>query len=71
MSSWTAILEVIFVILTDQKMTPTDPRNFHTSTHFHTHDNNTTLVFLPTDGEPSWLLLTRLVTLLSGSTVQP
>ena len=31
----------------------------------------TTLVFLPADGEASWLLLPSLVSLLSGGTVQP
>ena len=31
----------------------------------------TTSVFLPADGEASWLLLPSLVSLLSGGTVQP
>ena len=35
------------------------------------HGTKTTAVFLPANGEASWLLLTRLVSLLSGSTVQP
>ena len=35
------------------------------------HGTKTTPVFLPADGEASWLLLTSLVFLLSGSTVQP
>ena len=35
------------------------------------HDTKTTLVFLPADGEASWLLLPSLVSLLSGSRVQP
>ena len=35
------------------------------------HGTKTTLVFLPVDGEVSWSLLPRSVTLLSGSTVQP
>ena len=35
------------------------------------HGTKTTLVFLPTDGEASWLLLPSLVFLLSGGTVQP
>ena len=30
-----------------------------------------TLVFLPADGEASWLLLPSSVSLLSGGTVQP
>ena len=30
-----------------------------------------TLVFLPADGEASWLLLPSMVSLLPGSTVQP
>ena len=32
---------------------------------------NTTLVFLPADGEASWSLLPSLVSLLPGGTVQP
>ena len=35
------------------------------------HGTKTTPVFLPADGEASWLLLPSLVSLLSGSTVQP
>ena len=35
------------------------------------HGTKTTTVFLPADGEVSWLLLPSLVSLLSGSTVQP
>ena len=35
------------------------------------HGTKTTLVFLPSDGEASWLLLSSLVSLLSGGTVQP
>ena len=35
------------------------------------HGTKTTLVFLPADGEASWSLLPRLVSLLSGGTVQP
>ena len=35
------------------------------------HGTKTTLVFLPSDGEDSWLLLPISVSLLSGSTVQP
>ena len=37
----------------------------------HKQDTKTTLVFLPADGEASWSLLPSLVSLLSGSTVQP
>ena len=37
----------------------------------HKHGTKTTPVFLPADGEASWLLLPSLVSLLSGSTVQP
>ena len=37
----------------------------------HEHGTKTTTVFLPTDGEASWLLLTSSVSLLSGGTVQP
>ena len=35
------------------------------------HGTETTLIFLSTDGEASWSLLPNLVSLLSGSTVQP
>ena len=35
------------------------------------HGTKTALVFLPADGEASWLLLPSLVSLLSGGTVQP
>ena len=35
------------------------------------HGTKTTLVFLPADGEVSWLLLPSSVSLLSGDTVQP
>ena len=37
----------------------------------HKHGTRTTLVFLPDDGEPSWLLLPSSVSLISGGTVQP
>ena len=35
------------------------------------NDMKTTPIFLPADGEASWLLLPSLVSLLSGGTVQP
>ena len=35
------------------------------------HGTKTTPIFLPADGEASWLLLPSLVFLLSGGTVQP
>ena len=35
------------------------------------HGTKTTLVFLPADGEASWLLLSSSVSLLSGGIVQP
>ena len=35
------------------------------------HDTKTTPLFLPVDGEASWLLLPSSVSLLSGITVQP
>ena len=35
------------------------------------HGTKTTPVFLPVDGEASWSLLPSLVSLLSGSTVEP
>ena len=37
----------------------------------HEHGTKTTPVFLPADGEASWLLLPCLVSLLSDSTGQP
>ena len=37
----------------------------------HEHGTKTTPVFLPADGEASWLLLPSSVSLLSGGTVQP
>ena len=37
----------------------------------HKHGTKTTPVFLPADGEASWLLLSSSVSLLSGSKVQP
>ena len=35
------------------------------------HGTKTTPVFLPADGEASWLLLPSSVSLLSGDTMQP
>ena len=35
------------------------------------HGSKTTPVFLPADGEAPWSLLPSLVSLLSGSTLQP
>ena len=35
------------------------------------HGTKTTPVFLPADGEASWLLLPSSVSLLSGGTVEP
>ena len=35
------------------------------------HGTKTTPVFLPADGEVSWLLLPSSVSLLSGGTLQP
>ena len=37
----------------------------------HKHDTKPALVFLPADGEASWLLLPSSVSLLSGGKVQP
>ena len=37
----------------------------------HEHGTKTTPVFLPADGEASWLLLPSLDCLLSGGTVLP
>ena len=36
----------------------------------HEHDTKTNLLFLPADGEASWVLLLSSVSLLSGGTVQ-
>ena len=48
------------------------PLKIAPGTHFPAeHGTNTILVFLPTDGEASWLLLQSSVSLLSGSTVEP
>ena len=48
------------------------PTEIALGTHFHArHDIKTTLVFLPADGEASWLLHPSSVSLLSGDTVQP
>ena len=56
-------------------MTPTDLKNIHTTTNSfrdkHEHGTKTTPVFLPADGEVSWLLIPGSVSLLSDSTVQP
>ena len=60
-------------------MTPTDLKNIHTTGNScrdallcaNKHDTKTTPVFLPADGEASWLLLPSSVSLLSGGTVQP
>ena len=48
------------------------PPEIAVGTHFHAgHGTKTILVFLPADGEGSWLLLPYLGSLLSGGTVQP
>ena len=48
------------------------PQEIAVKTHFHAqHGNKTTPSFLPADGEANWVLLPGLVSLLSGSTVQP
>ena len=75
----TPILEVIFATLTENLSITNDthrPQKYSTSpelvvgTHFHArHGTKAILVFLPADGEASWLLLPSLVSLLSGSTV--
>ena len=40
--------------------------------HFHVqHDSETIPVFLPADGEASWSLLSSMVFLLWGGTVEP
>ena len=58
-------------------MTPRDLRNIHITRNsckeiFRVwHGTKTTSVFLPADGEASWLLLPSLVSLLSDRTVQP
>ena len=58
-------------------MTPRDVGNIHTTeiavgTHFHAqHGAKTIPVFLPGDGEASWLVLPNSVFLLSGGRVEP
>ena len=48
------------------------PPKIAVGTHFHAqHGTKTIPVFLSADGEASWLLLPRLVSLLSASTVEP
>ena len=57
-------------------MTPGNLRNIHTTrnslgTHFHSwHGTKTTLLFLATEREVSWLVLPSLVLLFSGGTVE-
>ena len=47
------------------------PPEIAAGTQFHAqHDTETIPVFLPVDGEASWLLLSSLVSLLSGNTVK-
>ena len=54
-------------------MTPRDLRNIHTTGNScrDVHGTKTNPVFLPADGEASWLLLPSSVSLLSGGTMQP
>ena len=59
-------------------MPPRDLRNIHTTRNSCREalpcvklGTKTTPVFLPADGEASWLLLQSSVSLLSGSTMQP
>ena len=58
-------------------MTPRDLGNIHTNENscmdnFHAqHGTKTIPVFLPADGEASWLLLPSSVSLLTSGTVQP
>ena len=48
------------------------PPEIAVGTHFHVgHGTKTILLFLPADGEASWLLLPSSIFLLSGGTVQP
>ena len=45
-----------------------EPLEIAVGTHFHMqHSTKTTLVFLATDGEASWLLLPSLISLLQGA----
>ena len=78
----TLILEVFFVSLTQNSSIVTNDTNWTSETstllgiavetHFHArHGNKTTTVHLHAYGEGSWLLLLKLVSLLSSSTVQP
>ena len=48
------------------------PPEIAIGTHFHVqHGTKNIPIFLPADGEASWLLLPSSVSLLSGGTVQP
>ena len=76
------ILKVIFVTLTENssgkandtqglQKYPHHRKQLQRRTSMREHGTKTTPVFLPADGEASWLLLPSLVSLLSGGTVQP
>ena len=60
-------------------MTPTDLKNIRTTKNsfrdklpcMNEHGTKTTPVFLPADGEVSWLLIPGSVSLLSDTAVQP
>ena len=73
----TQILNIIFVILPDNLSIITNdthgtPGNIYiTRNNYAQQGTKTTLLFLPTTGEASWLLLPNSITLLSGSTVPP
>ena len=58
--------------MTSKDLEDTTPPKIVKGTDFHVcHSFITTLAFLSSDGEASWLLLPSLVSLLLGSTVQP
>ena len=76
------MIEVIFVTLTEHTSAITNdtlgPQKYpyhwkllQGYTSMHRHGTKTTMIFLSADREASWLLLSRSVSLLSGSTVQP
>ena len=69
----TSILEVFFVTLTENSSVVTNdtqgPQKY--PPEIAEHGTKNTLVFLPNDGEASWLLLLSSLSLLSCGIVQP
>ena len=76
-NSWISFFDLHWDFIHRKKWHPgtseiSTPPKIIVGTHFHAQDvTKTTSVFLPADGEASWSPLSSLVSLLSGSTVQP